>query len=762
MESRKIKVRSARNHRALTRPAAFGGVRELATLVGKDSGEEKDQTHFGPETAARVWVCFLFYRVSAIALATVLAVPSGCSRPNSASGGERPEEVLTFTRDVAPILFEHCSDCHNPHGSAPFSLLTYLEVRKRAQQIVDVTESRFMPPWLPEPGDPVFEGERRLSEAEIQRLAGWVEQGATEGSPGDLPSVPEFTSDWKLGAPDLVLQTPEAYLLSEEGRDVFRNLVFPIPVKERRFVRAVAIHPGNKRVFHHANILIDRSGYSRALDAADREVGFGGMELEIESERFEPQSHFLFWKPGSVPSPGRPGMSWEVDRDTDLILNMHMQPSGKAERIQPRVAVYFSDVPPVKHPMLLQLENDAAIDIAPGVRDFEVREDFVLPLQVDVLGIYPHAHYLGKTIEAFATLPDGSRKRLISIKEWDFNWQAVYSYVEPIRLPKGTTVTMRFTYDNSSENTQNPNSPPKRVQAGNQSTEEMAHLWIQVLPSEKDDRWVLQEALMRHRLRKNARDPVAHFNLGSVLQARGELTSAIDHFRLSLELRPGDPVTQNNLGAALQSLGRYEDAMSLFRSSLNERPDYVSARYNMGNTLLALGRLKEAVAEFERIVEVDPDDSAAHTKLGLAFANLSDFGRSESAFRSSLRLNPSDSASRTGLAMVLARVGRLLEAREELERLLDSDPNNPVAHANLAQILSRAGEFDEAARHLEKSLEADPRQPDTLNNLGILLARQGKVSEAADRFEQALKIDPLHEQARANLARARALLQSRP
>src|SRR6185295_5418617 len=218
-------------------------------------------------------------------------------------------------------------------------------------------------------------------------------------------------------------------------------------------------------------------------------------------------------------------------------------------------------------------------------------DEYQLPLDVDVLGIYPHAHYLGKDIQALATLPDGTKRWLIRIKDWDINWQAVYRYARPVFLPKGTIISMRYTYDNSAANVRNPNHPPRRVQAGNRSSDEMGHLWIQVLPRGRDDqRLILQESLMRHRLQKYPNEFTAHFNLGAALQSLGRVEEAITYYRQALRIKPDDAVARNSLGSALQTLGKFEEAIGQYREALRIRPDYVNAHYNLGTSLLSIGK----------------------------------------------------------------------------------------------------------------------------------------------------------------------------
>src|SRR5215470_13708723 len=521
----------------------------------------------------------------------------------------RLSQQITFNKHVAPIFFANCAACHHAGGAGPFGLIEYQEVKKRASQIVTVTGSRYMPPWLPEPGYGEFADARRLSDEQIETIRRWAAQGMIEGDKSDLPPAPSFNDAWQLGRPDLIVEMPQPYTLPAETTDLFRNFVIPLPITKTRYVKAVELLPGDKKIFHHANILIDRTGGSRRRDEQDPEVGFGGMDVAIESESFDPDSHFLFWKPGSAPWVEPEEMAWPARPGTDLVLNLHMQPSGKPETIKARIGLYFTDQAPSKFPMLLQLEHDGAIDIRPGKKDFVITDEFTLPVDVDALAVYPHAHYVGKDLRALATLPDGTKKSLVWIKDWDLNWQAVYRYERPVFLPAGTVISMRFTYDNSAANPRNPNSPPKRILTGDKATDEMGHLWLQVLPrsnpsSQEDTRMVLQEALMRQRLKKYPSDFTAHFNLGAVLQQKGSIEEAAVHFRRALQANPRSYLAHTNLGAALQEIGQNEQAISHYRQALRIKPDYVNARYNLGNLLLRGGKIEEAISHFREALRV--------------------------------------------------------------------------------------------------------------------------------------------------------------
>lgn len=667
---------------------------------------------------------FVAFTLAALALARQLESRAAGQQAEAKSASPTP--AATFNKSIAPLMFEYCAACHHAGGPAPFSLMTYAEVKRRAPQVAVVTHSRYMPPWLPDelPGAE-FVGARRLSDEQLKTIQQWVDTGMPEGDAADLPQAPTYNAGWQLGKPDLIVKMPHAYTLPAAtrdgaGNDVFRNFVIPVPVAATRYVRAIEILPGNKQVVHHANILIDRSGNARRRDEQDPEVGFAGMDVAIESDSFEPDSHFLFWKPGSVPQSEPDGMAWRLEPGTDLVLNMHLQPSGKPEPIQPSIGLYFTDQPPTKFPMLIQLECDGRLDIPAGKKDFVVTDEFTLPVDVDLLGVYPHAHYLGKDVQAFATLPDGTRRPLIHIRDWDLNWQAVYIYKRPLALPKGTTVTMRYVYDNSAENVRNPNRPPERVTAGNRSADEMAHLWLQVLPRTKEDsRPLLQEALMRQRLTKYPNDFTAHFNLGAVLQAADKHEEAAAHFQEALKAQPAHAAALTNLGVSWQALGRADDAVSAYRQALQARPDYTNALYNLGNLLLARGQFDEGIGHLQQVLRVRPDDAGAYNSLGSAFAMKGNWTEAAKNFVQAVRVNPA----------------------------------NADAHNNLGYVLAFMGQTERAIIHYERSLRLSPNNADAHNELGILLARQRKLAQAVEHFEQALRIDPQHKGARENLKR---------
>ena len=606
-------------------------------------------------------------------------------------------DPITFYKQIAPIVYHSCAPCHRPGEPGPFPLLTYTDVRKHGAQMVPLLKRRYMPPWLPEAGYGDFQDERRLTVEQIRTIEDWVRQGAPAGSPADAPPLPKFVPGWQLGEPDLVIEATAPYQLSAGGPNQYWNFVLPLKMPGTRWVKAIEIRPGNMRAVHHANLLIDRSRSARLQEKAPG-AGFPGMDLNIESDTFDPDSHFLFWKPGGTPWVEPAGMAWRADAGADLVLNVHMQPTGKPELVQPSVGLYFTDQPATKYPMLLQLEHDGALDIPAGDADFPVGDDFVTPMDMDVLAVYPHAHYLGHLLEGYATLPGGTRKWLVRIPDWDPNWQAVYRYKQPVFLPKGTVVSMRYQYDNSAANPRNPNQPPKRVRGGNEATDEMAHLWLQVLPRAVEDRRMeLQEAIMRHRLEKYPGDFTSQFNLGALMLARGDNADAVTYLRGAVAARPGNVVALNTLGAALLSAGTAIEAAGFFERALQANPRYTNARYNLANALAEQRRWEQAAAAFRQVLAENPGDAGARQHLG------------------------------------------------EVLRLWGDER-------------AEAGRLEEAAAHLRESL--DFRRDDAVlhSDLGAVLARLGRFRDAVPEFEAALRIDPTLETARHNLQAARARL----
>jgi tetratricopeptide (TPR) repeat protein len=574
-----------------------------------------------------------------------------------ASYARAQSEPPTYAHDIAPILNAQCVACHHQDGPAPFPLTTYEQARSHAHQIAQVTGTHYMPPWLPDAQLDRFVDQLQLNQLQIATLAAWAKAKAPAGDLATAPPAPAFPDGWQLGKPDLVLTAAAAWTMPASSVDQYRNFVFRVPIDSARYVRAVEIRPGNTRIVHHANVLLDTKHVSRRRDGEDGQPGFPGMDIALESHAFEPDSHFIYWKPGAVVWSEPQGLSWELDPGTDLILNMHLQASGKPEKIEPSLGLYFTQDPPTLRPMLLQLDADEQLDIPAGAQNFAVHDDFTLPIDCDVLAVYPHAHYLGHELDTYATLPDGSRQWLEKIPQWDQSWQGIYRYQRPIHLPRGTVISMRFTYDNSALNPRNPSLPPRRVTAGNSSTDEMAHVWLQILPTPaevngEDARLLLQQAVMQHTLTKRPNDFSAHFNLAALELARGNAAQAVQQLQAALAIQPNNAAALNSLGAAFRQQGRDAEAAEKFRQAIAADPNYADAHFNLAMQLGTAGDFAAAIPEFQRVLALSPNDADAEANLGAAYAQQEDWLAAEPHLSRALALDPRNKNAQANLEVV--------------------------------------------------------------------------------------------------------------
>jgi tetratricopeptide (TPR) repeat protein len=620
-----------------------------------------------------------------------------------------PPQQPTFTKDIAPLVWSRCAGCHRPGEIGPFSLVTYDDVKRHASQIAGVTARGIMPPWKPEPGKGDFASARRLTDAEVRLIQEWVDAGAAEGAPSDLPSPPAWNNGWQLGIPDLVVAMPEAYSVRADGGDVFRTFVIPIPTTRERYVRAVEFKPGNARVVHHAVLGVDRTRASRQRDAQDPEPGYvGGMVLDARY----PEGQLLGWTPGQAAHPVPSGMQWRLEPSSDLVVQLHLQPTGKPESLKASVAFYFTDEPPSRTPLGLRLGSET-IDIPPGDSQYIVEDRYVLPADVEVLAVQPHAHYLARRMEATATRPDGSVEWLIAIADWDFRWQDVYRYATPLALSKGTMIAMRYTYDNSADNPRNPSHPPARVVWGENTSDEMGDLWLQLIPRSPSDLAALSQDIRRKTLgedlaaytqvlRRDPNNALRHDAVAGVSFEAGQVDVAIEQYIQSLQLNPSSASTHYNLGIALSARGRREEALAHLEQAVRLDPDYAAAHNNLGALLQLAGRVPEALEHYRRAVALRPDALDA----------------------------------RTNLATLLSATGRPQEAADEFHRVLALRADHPAALSGLAWIRATSPEpglknADEAVRLAERAAALTARRDvSVLDALAAAYAAAGRFDEA--------------------------------
>lgn len=532
--------------------------------------------------------------------------------------------AVSFHENVEPLLQTHCAGCHRPGQSAPFSLLTFADASKHGREIADVTARRYMPPWLPAPQAEGFVGERRLTEAEIEVFQSWVKAGMPEGDPSKAPKPREWPGEWTLGKPDLIVRMPVAYTVPAAGRDVYRHFVIPIPLETARHVAAWEFHP-HSRAAHHAFLRVDRSGEARRRDAADPEPGFPGMDTPMSVR--SPDGHFASWQPGAGVRRSPVGLAWKLEPGTDLVVQTHLKPLGKPEPLELEIGFYFTEQAATNRPVKVALAN-YAIDLAPGSTNVVATDEYRIPADAEVLGILPHTHYLGRRVEATAQLSDGSSKSLLLIPAWDFNWQGDYTYRTPVFLPAGSVVQMRIQFDNSPANPWNPANPPQRVRFGPNTTDEMAEIWLQLLPRTAEgqkafEKSNLERALRdsilfnQERLRIDPRDGVAYVNLGRAYLGQRRNTAAFQQFKTAVEVSPQLDEAHYYLGIAHRMKGENAEAMASFRRAVALNPGHARGHGNLGMLELQSGHLEEAAVEFAAALKLDATDSLACASLGL-------------------------------------------------------------------------------------------------------------------------------------------------
>lgn len=402
---------------------------------------------------------------------------------------------VTFNKDIAPIVFNNCSSCHRPGEAAPFSLLSYGDVAKRGKLIATVTKSHYMPPWKAEHSSFAFQDERRLADKEIALIDQWVKDGMQEGNPADLPPAPKFASGWQLGDPDMIVELPAAFNVPADGADIYRNIAIPLGLTEDKWLTAIDMKPTARPVVHHVLYFADPTGKAHQRQDGEQ-PGFSGIipgptAIGVGG-----------WAVGAQPHRMAEGLALKVPKGSDFIIQYHFHPDGKVESEKATVGLYFAKEPPKRTTMGIQLPPSfglfAGIDIAPGDKDFVVKDSFTLPADFDAVSVGAHAHYIATQMKMTATLPSGELLTLLSIKDWDFAWQDRYYFDHFITLPKGTRIDSEVHWNNSTANPRNPSNPAVRVQWGEQTIDEMGAIGLSGVPHDEAELKTLQSAYQQH------------------------------------------------------------------------------------------------------------------------------------------------------------------------------------------------------------------------------------------------------------------------
>lgn len=398
----------------------------------------------------------------------------------------RKDGTVTFYRDVLPIVQKNCQECHRPGAVGPFALMTYKQAVNWAEDIRQYTQERQMPPWKPVEG-PAYQGERKITDKEIETLAAWVDGGTPEGDPKDAPPQRQFVEGWQLGQPDLILTVPEDMTVGASGPDLFRCFVLPTNLTEDKFITAVEVRPGNSRIVHHTLNYFDTSGKGRELEKKARE------EKESKQGDFGPGYSAAMglgfvtlpgqvgglggWAPGNVPHHLPDGYGYFLPKGSDLIIQTHYHRDGRVEKDRTSIGLYFAKDGNTKRWKGMVLPGRFSF-IPPNNEHFRVRGGMEVLQECKLYSVLPHMHMLGREIKVTLTPPKGKPTTLVAIKDWEYNWQETYFFKEPIVIKPGTRLEVEAFYDNSDKNPNNPFSPPQTVKFGEQTTDEMCYVFF--------------------------------------------------------------------------------------------------------------------------------------------------------------------------------------------------------------------------------------------------------------------------------------------
>ncbi len=527
------------------------------------------------------------------------------------------QEPPTFHPDIAPLFAVHCGDCHVSGGSAPFPLSTFTEIRKKSGTISKVIADGYMPPWLPDMPRGTYLNERGLTPDQIAKVQAWIAGGMPEGE--NLGETPPLTrKGWNHGEPDLIVGMPEPFLLPAEGPDIYQNFVIPEAIAGQSFIDALEFSPEASGAVHHAFVLFDERGDARKLDAATPEVGFSGMF--VGENVHSPSSMFASWQPGRSAAVAPEGAPVPISSTSDVVIQLHLRPTGKPERIQVKVGFFLTNEPPSWQPVRLLLRA-LDFEIPVGAEHHEVESSYTLPVTVKVLEVSSHLHHRGKSVLAWAELPDGKSLDLLRIPKWDFDWQTSYRFAQPAILPAGSTLRIRYSFDNSENNAQNPTLPPIPVRYGLSSSDEMAEFWLIV-------------------------DPVARSEGPSLWKHYSEVYALPDALKLA------------------QALCRSDPRNATFRCAL-------------GMAWYANGDFEEAHRELLLAAGLSPDDAEPHKALASVYRRLNDPQRVNQSLLRAIALDPYDYQTRSNLGLLYLKAQQYQDAIKQLEVALRLAPTNP-------------------------------------------------------------------------------------
>lgn len=393
----------------------------------------------------------------------------------------------TWSSDVAKIIYAKCTPCHRTGEIAPFTLESYEQAQDFAYSIKRAVTKREMPPWPPAKGHGNFIGDRSLSQEEIDKIEAWVDADMPAGDLSSAPTLPSFPKGSQLGKPDMVLTMSEKWTVRGNNRDVYRFFVLPTNLLKDRHIKALEFRPGNAAVVHHVLYFLDTTGTARKKDAEDQLPGYSGFG----DPGFESAASFLGWVPGAQTRFYPPTIGAKMYKNSDLIIQVHYAPSKTEQFDQSHVNVFFHENDDVRQVQEFPMSPNNLVAgqkfVIPANKVPVFTTSFTLPFEISLIGIAPHMHLLGRDARAFAITPKGDTINLIKLDQWDFHWQGGYTYRNPVRIPRGSKLQYIATYDNTINNLENPNNPPKEVRWGESTTDEMLLCYFHWLPYQPGD-----------------------------------------------------------------------------------------------------------------------------------------------------------------------------------------------------------------------------------------------------------------------------------
>ena len=403
-------------------------------------------------------------------------------------------EIPVFSEHIAPVIFSKCAACHRDGQIAPFSLINYAQVKKRAKQIAEATHDRVMPPWHADPGVIEYANDRSLTKDQIDLIQRWVAAGAPEGDPAKTPALPKFAEGWELGTPDKIVKTSEPFKVPAEGSDMYRNFVIPLDLDKDTWVNAIEFKPGAPSVVHHVLYFLDTKGKARGYDAADPAPGYNGMGRANGNFRY-----LGGWDLGTQQAQLGYGLAWLLPKGSDLVLQVHYHPSGKEVLDQDTVGFHLSDKPTARPWSIVPVPPFfgilSGIHIPAGEKEYIKQSSFVLPVDIETFAVNAHAHFLGKRMEMTATLPGGEKKWLLKMSNWHFAWQEDYAFKQPLKLPAGTRLDSLISWDNTDANPHQYYHPPRPINWGPRSMDEMGTITLSVMLNTPEQKASLHKGL---------------------------------------------------------------------------------------------------------------------------------------------------------------------------------------------------------------------------------------------------------------------------